>query len=69
VKARRAREPARTMALTEGEHPAKAAAGCSRGTSHTRVIISASQIKKPAMITRVSGVIRPEGLGDLRSPV
>jgi hypothetical protein len=31
MKARRAREPARTTALTEGEHPAKAAAGCSRG--------------------------------------
>jgi hypothetical protein len=30
MKACRAREPARTMAVREGEHPAKAAAGCSR---------------------------------------
>ena len=30
MKARRAREPGRGMAVTEGEHPAKAATGCSR---------------------------------------
>ncbi len=30
TRARRAREPTRTVAVTEGEHPAKAAAGCSR---------------------------------------
>jgi hypothetical protein len=33
TRARRAREPARTVAVTEGEHLAKAAAGCSRRTN------------------------------------
>jgi hypothetical protein len=38
-------------------------------SSDTRVIISAYRLEKLMMITRVSIVIRPEGLGDLRSPV
>jgi hypothetical protein len=55
--------------VTEIDHRPISVSALKGGTSDTRVIISASQIKKPAMITRVSGVIRPEGLGDLRSPV
>jgi hypothetical protein len=43
--------------------------GRARGTSDTRVIISAYRFKKLVMITRVSSVIRSKGLGDLRSPV
>ena len=39
-----------------------------RRSSDTRVIISACRTQKSARITRVSSVIRPEGLGDLRSP-
>src|SRR5215467_13339101 len=40
-----------------------------RRTADTRVIISAYRTEKLERITRVSCVIRPKGLGDLRSPV
>jgi len=63
------RRTALRSAVTESSRPVGGHSAPFRISCDTRLIISASQIGRSVMITRVSGVIRPTGLGDLRSPV
>jgi hypothetical protein len=60
----RGHDPSPTVSISGTAHRVRGGR-----SGDTRVIISAYQPGKSARITRVSPVIRPGGLGDLRSPV
>jgi hypothetical protein len=74
TRARPSREPARTVAVMEGEHPVKAAAGCSRaeyerrrkyldptGDSAQNIQIGARQVTTSGPLTAARGQSRRRG--------